>query len=182
MAVCETIANLTNLQAGIKWPNDILVEGKKVCGILIEQRTTGHGEFPLATAVGIGLNLTQPADALIAMGLPDAASLYGLSGIALDHEAAAKELIRQLDDDYDRLLTADRQNLEARWKERLGLLGKFVAVEGLQQHQRGWVLDLSLEGVTIEIDSGEVVCLACETIRHITWIAHEAEKRSENGS
>ena len=37
IAVCETVRELTGLQATIKWPNDVLLDGCKVCGILIEQ-------------------------------------------------------------------------------------------------------------------------------------------------
>src|SRR5262249_46624313 len=73
VSVCETILGLANLQARIKWPNDVLVHGKKVCGILIEQRTNGHPDFPLATVVGIGLNVTQSADMFEQAGLPLAA-------------------------------------------------------------------------------------------------------------
>src|ERR1051325_116022 len=51
VSVCETIRSFTNLHAKIKWPNDVLIAGKKVCGILIEQRTTADAQFPLATAV-----------------------------------------------------------------------------------------------------------------------------------
>src|SRR5262245_17248228 len=47
VAVCETIRDCTGLDSTIKWPNDILIRGKKVCGILIEQ---GRG-----TVAGIGL-------------------------------------------------------------------------------------------------------------------------------
>jgi len=43
-SVCETIRHVTGLQARIKWPNDVLVRGRKVCGILIEQRTGVRSE------------------------------------------------------------------------------------------------------------------------------------------
>src|ERR1019366_3193428 len=59
VSVCEAILKLADLDAQIKWPNDVLVQGKKVCGILIEQRTITHADFPLATVVGIGLNVSQ---------------------------------------------------------------------------------------------------------------------------
>src|SRR5438046_7649419 len=48
VSVCETVREAAGLQARIKWPNDVLVQGRKVCGILIEQ---GRG-----TVAGIGLN------------------------------------------------------------------------------------------------------------------------------
>src|SRR5438270_2430199 len=63
-AVCETIHQTIGLQATIKWPNDVLIRDRKVCGILIEQ---GRG-----TVVGIGLNLNQTAESFTAAKLPEA--------------------------------------------------------------------------------------------------------------
>ena len=90
VSVCETILHVANLQANIKWPNDVLILGKKICGILIEQCTTGNADFPLATVVGIGLNITQSAEMFEQAGLPDAASLTSLSGMAFIYEDVAK--------------------------------------------------------------------------------------------
>ena len=67
VSVCEVIVQTTGLQAQIKWPNDVLLQGRKVCGILIEQ-TRG-------TVVGIGLNVNQDAGHFAAAGLPQASSL-----------------------------------------------------------------------------------------------------------
>jgi BirA family transcriptional regulator, biotin operon repressor / biotin---[acetyl-CoA-carboxylase] ligase len=167
VSVCEAIANLTNLQASIKWPNDVLVAGKKVCGILIEQRTTGHADFPLATVVGIGLNLTQSAAMFEEAGLPLAASLAITSGQSVAYEGAAKELIRQLDEHYCRLLAGDFGTLEARWKARLGLVGQVVLVEGASEHHRGRLLDVSLTGLQLDVGAGEVLRLTPESVRHL---------------
>ncbi|HEY1191014.1 MAG TPA: biotin--[acetyl-CoA-carboxylase] ligase, partial [Gemmata sp.] len=68
VAVAEAVLTLTGAQARIKWPNDLLIRGKKVCGILIEQTSTGAG---VTTVAGIGLNLTQTADEFAAANLPD---------------------------------------------------------------------------------------------------------------
>src|SRR5262245_26870605 len=52
VSVCETVRRLTGWQPRIKWPNDVLLHGKKVCGILIEQSQLAGR---LAAVVGIGL-------------------------------------------------------------------------------------------------------------------------------
>jgi BirA family biotin operon repressor/biotin-[acetyl-CoA-carboxylase] ligase len=167
VSVCETILALANLQAKIKWPNDVLILGKKVCGILIEQRTTAHAEFPLATVVGIGLNVSQSAAMFEQAGLPDAASLASLSGSAFVYEDVAKKLIRQLDEQYHRLLEGDFHTLEALWKCRLGLLGEFVHVEGVHEHHHGRLVDVTLDGLDLEMDSGAVLRLTPESVRHL---------------
>lgn len=166
VAVCESILRLTNLQAKIKWPNDVLLHGKKVCGILIEQRTTGNPEFPLATVAGIGLNVMQSAIDFEGAGLPDAASLSSSTGQRYQFENVAKELISELDQQYHLLLEGDLQTLESLWQWRLGLLGKYVIAEGLNQIHRGRLIDATFDGVSIDSD-GEILLLPPEVIRQL---------------
>jgi len=170
VAVCELVTATIGLQAKIKWPNDVLVGGKKVCGILIEQRNSGDGALPLATVVGVGLNVTQPSEAFAAANLPDAGSLLSVSGKLLDTDEIARRLIAQLDGDYDRMLHGDFAPLEALWKRRLGLLGQQVRVEGISQVLRGRLLDVTLAGLEVEVAPGTLVRLAPEAVRHV----HEA--------
>jgi BirA family biotin operon repressor/biotin-[acetyl-CoA-carboxylase] ligase len=167
VSVCELILAATDLQAKIKWPNDVLIAGKKVCGILIEQRNSGDLESPLATVVGIGLNVTQSAEAFTAANLPDAGSLLTVSGMLLDTEDLAHRLIVHLDEQYDRLLKGDIATLEALWKRRLGLLGRQVRVERTGEELCGRLLDVTLAGLDLEVQVGNVVRLAPEAVRHI---------------
>jgi BirA family transcriptional regulator, biotin operon repressor / biotin---[acetyl-CoA-carboxylase] ligase len=168
VSVCQSILKLVNTQAKIKWPNDVYLHGKKVCGILIEQRSTGRTDHPYATAVGIGLNLTQSQEHFDEAQLPLAGSLLSLTGIRLSWEEAARELIRQLDAQYDLLLHDDGQTLETLWKQRLGLLGKHVVATGTTFTQRGRLLDVTLLGVAIETETGEIVQMPPETIRQLS--------------
>jgi len=55
LAVCEALENLHQLAPQIKWPNDVLLEGKKVCGVLPE--THWSGEHLQALILGIGINV-----------------------------------------------------------------------------------------------------------------------------
>ena len=70
VAVCETVQRITGRTPRIKWPNDVLVSERKLCGILIEQRATSTGQA--ATAVGIGLNVSQPGEWFDQVGLKEA--------------------------------------------------------------------------------------------------------------
>ena len=62
VAVCAAIEEVTGLQPQIKWPNDILIDGKKTGGILTESGAYQHGAEQLVV-VGIGLNVLTPATA-----------------------------------------------------------------------------------------------------------------------
>jgi len=171
VAVCELISELTGLEATIKWPNDVLVEGKKVCGILIEQRNSGDAGRPLATVLGIGLNVTQPAEAFIDVGLPDAGSLLSLSGRRFDAEEVACRLVKQLDADYDQLVHGDVAAIESRWKERLALCGRYVRVEAASEVVEGFLTSVAFDRVEVRRGNGAIVWMRPESVRHIHRLA-----------
>ncbi|HZU34875.1 MAG TPA: biotin--[acetyl-CoA-carboxylase] ligase, partial [Gemmataceae bacterium] len=119
VSVCETIGEVAGLESAIKWPNDVLSAGRKVCGILIEQ---GQG-----TVIGMGLNVRQTAVELA--GLPQASSLLLLTGKWLSPSVVARRLIERLDEGYHRLCSGDLATLEKQWQDRLGLAGHMVVAE-----------------------------------------------------
>ena len=166
VAVSEVILKLTGLQASIKWPNDVFVGGKKVCGFLIEQKTTGAADAPLATVIGIGLNVTQPADDFKAANLPDAGSLASLTGKTHSVDGVARAIFHRMDEEYERLLCGDLASLESLWQWRFGLIGKPVIVELADGARRGRLLDVSFQGLTLKETTG-VTQLAPELVRHI---------------
>lgn len=160
VAVGDAILKLTGVQARIKWPNDLLVRGKKVCGILIEQG--------LSTVVGIGLNLNQTTDEFEAAGLPDATSLRLVSGGETDLPTAAAAVITCLDGESRRLLIGERVAVEADWKWRTGLLGRTVEVELMDgTYLRGRMLEMSFDGLDLELSAGEDWRITPEAVAHV---------------
>jgi BirA family transcriptional regulator, biotin operon repressor / biotin---[acetyl-CoA-carboxylase] ligase len=81
VAVADCVAAVTGLAPGIKWPNDVLLAGRKVAGLLIESRL-GSGRIA-ASVVGIGLNVNQ---ASFPPHLARAGSLFGVTGREHDIE------------------------------------------------------------------------------------------------
>lgn len=158
VAVCETVRLTTGQQARIKWPNDVLVRGRKVCGILIEQSR--------ATIAGIGLNVNQSAESFAAAKLPDAGSLALFATEPLGTHDVARLLIAQLDEEYDRLCSGDLGTLEARWKWHSGLLGKTVAVECHDTEHTGRLLDMTWDAVVVQTEESTRL-IRPETVRHI---------------
>jgi len=159
-SVCETIFQCTGLEATIKWPNDVLIQGRKVCGILIEQ---GRG-----TVVGVGLNVNQTPDALALASLPQAASLRCFTGTSYDCSQVACSLIEQLDIQYDGLLRGDHCSLEAAWRSRTGLVGKRVLIECHDATHRGTLKALSWAGASMELARDEMLHIRPERIKHLT--------------
>ena len=81
MAVADALEQRYGIQCQIKWPNDLLLNGKKIVGILCEGMPDHH-----AIVCGIGINLAQPQSYFDAMELPHGTSL-ALQGIAVDPAA-----------------------------------------------------------------------------------------------
>jgi BirA family biotin operon repressor/biotin-[acetyl-CoA-carboxylase] ligase len=159
VAVGDAVLTLTGVQARIKWPNDLLIRSQKVCGILIENTT--------ATVIGIGLNLTQTAEEFAEAGLPDATSLALVAGKEIDVPTAAHAVIRQLDGEYERLLS-QRGAVEADWKWRVGFLGRQVCVELTDGTTvAGRLHEMGFDALELHADDGSVRAIIPETVRHI---------------
>jgi BirA family biotin operon repressor/biotin-[acetyl-CoA-carboxylase] ligase len=124
LAVASSIESVAGLKAQIKWPNDILINGKKVCGILIENEMKGNRL--IHSIVGIGINVKlHPAE-------PGGAELP-----ATDLEAEAGEkisrvkVIRHLLTEFERLylLLPEGEAIYKAWRGRLVTLGQRVLVK-----------------------------------------------------
>lgn len=159
VSVCETIRQCLGIAARIKWPNDVLVHDRKVCGILIEQCR--------GTVAGVGLNVRQPAEVFAAAGLPQAGSLAMFAERELDVREVAGLLLRQMDEEYDRLRREDLRSLESNWVRYLGLLGQRVHVECHNGDHQGRLVDLHWDGVALETPGQSDLVLAPELVRHI---------------
>jgi BirA family biotin operon repressor/biotin-[acetyl-CoA-carboxylase] ligase len=166
VSVCQVVQQTTGIQPRIKWPNDVLIRGRKVCGILIEQ--SQQGSRPV-TVAGIGLNVSQTEEQFTAAGLPEATSLRANGAESADAHEVARLLLAQLDEEYDRLLQGDLATLESCWKWHLGLLGKDVVAECSSGIQTGRLLEVGFAGIVVETN-GTTVTLTPETILHLSRV------------
>ena len=145
LAAAETVEVATNLAAQVKWPNDVMVNRRKVAGILSE---LSEG----VVVVGIGLNVNQARDELPLDAPTPPASLRTLTGTAYDRAALLGSLLERLERMYD-LWRAD--GLDALYDDlgaRNFLHGRRVTVDGEQATAWRILRDGRLE---IETDAGE---------------------------
>ena len=187
VAVCATIREIIGPPPRIKWPNDVLLHDRKVCGILIESLAgrRAAGFIPAARQiarspwfiVGIGLNVQQSAATFAAAGLPEATSLAQFAAGPLDTHTVAAALIRQLDRDYDALCQGDFATLETCWKQHLDLLGKQVVAECHDGRHHGWLIELSFGGIELAQTGNRRLVLAPERIQHLGEADEETEPR-----
>lgn len=93
LAVCGAIEPLIGERLGIKWPNDIILRGYKLCGILCESAADCDG---IDIICGVGVNISQSADFFCAAGIPHGGSLMSVLGISADREALAAALTENI--------------------------------------------------------------------------------------
>lgn len=154
--VAETVEALSGAQAGIKWVNDILLCGKKVCGILAEGAFGPDGK-PAYAVVGIGINLLRtvfPEELK-----PIAGDIETLSGKRVD----GNELLMRLLDRF-RTRNESRESVLSSYRSRCVTLGQSVTViRGAERFlatalsvDDGGGLWVDRDGERILLQSGEV--------------------------
>jgi len=124
LAVVHSIEAVTGLKSQVKWPNDILINGRKVCGILIESEV--RGDTVDYTIVGIGVNVNLRLSAF-----PEIQSIATSLYDELGREVSRLSLVQRLLVEIERLylsLPAGRSVYEE-WRDRLVTLGKGVQVK-----------------------------------------------------
>lgn len=107
VALVEAVARLAELEATLKWPNDLLIGDAKCAGVLAEAVPGRAPDQPPAIVLGIGLNVTLRADELPVnpTGLP-ATSLQLAGAVATDRDPLLRALLRAVADWYDRWRSA----------------------------------------------------------------------------
>jgi BirA family biotin operon repressor/biotin-[acetyl-CoA-carboxylase] ligase len=150
VAVCEAV-NRSGARASIKWPNDVLVDGKKLAGILTESVT--RGERLEAVVIGVGVNLNGAAfpEELAAI----ATSLRAACGHAIDRLAFTATLLGELARWLDRLDAEGTAAIAAAWQERSAISGRRVQVIVDGETVAGRACDLDADGaLRVERDGG----------------------------
>ena len=127
VAVARAVREVAQVDAVLKWPNDVLVDGKKLCGLLAEVPVSG------AVVLGIGLNVTTRADELPHAG---ATSLQLVGAVTVDREPLLKAVLRHL------ARAADRGDYRA----LCSTIGRRVSLELPD--------GTAVEGVADDVDTG----------------------------
>lgn len=123
LAVVSAIEAVTGLRPVIKWPNDVLINRRKVSGILIETEVGGGPKDYAVVGIGINVNL-KVAD------YPEIAQIATSISDEVGREVSRFELLRRLLEEFERLYLAATAGTGVfdEWRARLVTLGKRVAV------------------------------------------------------
>lgn len=171
LAVVNAISEVCNISATIKWPNDTLIGGRKVSGILIETSRTPSGQ--LIAVLGIGINVNGSIQKLLeepyvqAPLMAASTTLKAECGQYVSREALIAHLLQQMETDYFALQeevstgSQDASNsILERWRDRLSTLGQTIEVQQGDAVVSGVAVDVNKNGeLLLRRPSGETVTI-----------------------
>lgn len=156
LATVIAVNDLIPQSAKLKWPNDLLLNGKKIAGILCEYHPSTTKNHAVIIGIGINVNHTYfPSDIK-----NTATSLKLECGENIDRTSLIKRLITQLDFEYSELKNNRLQGLIDNWTHHTDLLGKTITITQNNQSiiAKAKHLD-SIGRLVIEDESGQEIAL-----------------------
>jgi BirA family biotin operon repressor/biotin-[acetyl-CoA-carboxylase] ligase len=141
LAVARSIEQVTNLKAQIKWPNDVLLNDKKICGILVESDVRGNKVDYAVIGIGINVNLKLSDFPRIA---PLATSLSREMGSDVPRLKIIRGLLAEAEKLY--LALPDGDSVFKQWRDRLVTLGKEVQVSSGKAVHKGIAESVAADG------------------------------------
>jgi len=152
LAVAESL-EAEDLAPTIKWPNDVLLDGKKVCGILTElEAEADRVEF---VVVGIGVNLNSELADFPPELHERATSMLIAAGRRIDRAAFTALLLARLERCYERFRSEGFGALSKEWAARSALTGRDITVDGAGGLVKGSYAGIDSEGALLLKEPGE---------------------------
>lgn len=152
IALSETIHHLLKIPVAVKWPNDIIVNNKKVAGILIEIYGSCNEAFNFAIGIGVNINLTKD-------DLPDntifpATSLLLEKGFTIDRIRFAQTLLQSLDTWYLHLKEDHYEFIREHWRDLCLAFNQKLQINKENLTYTGKFVDITSKGdLIIELDN-----------------------------
>ena len=147
LTLARVIRHMYQIDAMVKWPNDILVAGRKISGMLSELEAEADRVFFINIGMGINVNNDPSAEE------PGASSLRLIAG----RELSKKELLASFLEDFgQRMRRADFDRVIPKWKEYSVTLGRRVKIVTQREETEGRAVDVDENGaLVLELASGE---------------------------
>lgn len=166
VAVAKTISKLFRLKAEIKWPNDVLIEGKKVCGILTEAKT--EGETLAFVVVGIGINANFDVNTLPPYLQDSSTTLKEELRKEVERESLLCTLLEEIELYYHLFISGKFSTMLNEWRGLASFLGSYVQVVSRGEKLEGQAIDIDENGALMvklrdqairKVTSGDMVLL-----------------------
>jgi BirA family biotin operon repressor/biotin-[acetyl-CoA-carboxylase] ligase len=145
LAVSEAIETTCNIKPKIKWPNDIFIDGKKVCGILTEMKS--ESDVIDFLIIGIGINVNSTSSDFSKRLIQSTTTLRDVMMRAVSREKLLENIILNIEKWYNILLKGnDSLKITGEWNRRSYLSGKMVTVTNVNEKITGKALGIDENG------------------------------------
>jgi BirA family biotin operon repressor/biotin-[acetyl-CoA-carboxylase] ligase len=181
LAVIDAIAEVGGACAVIKWPNDVLINDRKVAGVLGD--ATWRGPHLDAVRLGIGINVGGDRAFYARRSLPGATSISAEMGRAVDRDAVLVALLNHVATRQDRLDRGGVEEIVAAWRHALTTIGRAVVVTRHDGREvRGIAEQVTDDGDLIVVtETAMRVQITATEARSLRHVAREAEKNGGGG-
>ena len=172
LSAAQGIADACSLVCELKWPNDVLLNGAKLAGVLIEVRRRRRAHLAV---IGIGINVNaSPPDEDVDC---PATSLAAAIGGQVERIEVIRAVLRRPDQWVGQILAGRCESLHDQWTARCGMINQRVVVDSDGVRHAGRVLDVSpLEGLALCVDGGAVIHLPAAGATIVNQGGRKAEK------
>jgi BirA family transcriptional regulator, biotin operon repressor / biotin---[acetyl-CoA-carboxylase] ligase len=153
LAVYDTIEAL-GVRPSLKWPNDVLIEGKKVCGTLLELST--EAEMVKFVVVGIGLNINMKHSEMSEEIREKATSLSGEAKKVFERPAVCGMLLSNLEKYYGIFMEKGESEICGIWEERAAVKGKYLEIVQMGELHKGISVGVDRDGAMLLDENGTV--------------------------
>lgn len=147
VAVAEALLSLVDMEVRIKWPNDILVNGRKIAGILTEISTEMDAIDYIV--VGLGLNVNMPFESFPEEIREKATSILMVTGKRFSRIRLIQAYLRWYEKYYGMYKSGDFDSIMKRWKEFADIIGRKVMVDVIGNKYIGEITAVDNDGVLI---------------------------------
>jgi BirA family biotin operon repressor/biotin-[acetyl-CoA-carboxylase] ligase len=145
VAAARAVRDLTGRDARLKWPNDVLFEGKKVGGVLAESYRVAE----TVCILGLGLNANQSLEEMTGELAETATSLLIATGGEWSVEALLDGVTGHLQELYGHLVRGDNEAVRAAWRELDNTVGRLVEVDSPEGRWSGRATDIDEYGALV---------------------------------
>jgi BirA family biotin operon repressor/biotin-[acetyl-CoA-carboxylase] ligase len=156
VAAAEALQASAGIRVEIKWPNDLLMNNKKICGILTELNSLGNEKN--VVIVGIGINVNTPLEMFPADIADIATSILIETKQPPPRPVIIKSLIEHFDHYYEIFLHGGFNSILEKWKDYSNIIGRKINVNQTGGvHVTGTVIDVDADGALLVRDTDGVI-------------------------
>ncbi len=158
VSIAEAITDSTGLNVSIKWPNDILIKNKKLCGILCETKK-GKGNYT-CLILGVGINVNTLYEDIPQDLKNTTTSLSIELNKEISLEILMTSIFSKLEKYYLLYMDGKITHILDRWKKLSNTLKKKVRIESKNHNFEGVAEDISIDGsLIVKKDDGKIIRL-----------------------